>query len=143
MLRGLTIASLVLAIVFGFISLYYMEYVHNARMSAIFSDFDYYESARRRVSEGTMEIGLITLAFLGFFIGLYILKLIKIKTTTIKVLSIIGLSLTGIMIAWNSLMMSSPNAISFDEVGGAWVLLSLVYLGFGIPGVVHAFRAQA
>ena len=143
MLRGLTIASLAFAVILAFLSLYYMEHIHHARMNAYFSDYDFSESSYRRMYEATMEVGIISLLFMCFFITLYIIKLVKLKTTTIKVLTIIGLSLTGIMVAWNVIMISSPGSISFDEVAPAWVLLSLVYIGFGIPGVVHSFRAKA
>lgn len=60
-----------------------------------------------------------------------------------KVLTIIGLALTVIMSAWNGVMMGSPGAISFDEVGIVWVLYAVVVLTFGIIGTVHAFKKPA
>jgi hypothetical protein len=56
------------------------------------------------------------------------------------VLSIIGLSLSGIYFFWNILVMVDPGSLSFDEVGGGFGFYSLVMLAFMIVGLVQAVR---
>ena len=64
----------------------------------------------------------------------------KTKTKTNKVLSIIGLSISGIFFFWNILVMVDPGAISYDEVGGGFAFYSLIMLAFMIVGLVQAIK---
>ena len=141
-MRGLMISSLVLGMVLAVLSLFYMMIVHHARMDA-YSDYSFSGIPYQRVSEATIETGLISLGIMFYFVLLYIITLVKLKTTTMKVLSIIGLSFTGIMIAWDALMMTAPRVVSFDEVAPAWIFMGVIYFGFSVPGIVHAFRSNA
>lgn len=156
MLRGFYLAGIVLSIVLAIVSLYYMNEVHDARMDSLYNSMNSYSQDSygssynsyssyddERDNELTVEAGLITLFFFLFFAALEILTLIKLKTKTMKVLSIIGISFTGIMLAWNAVMMGSPGGVSFDEVGVVWVLYALIMLAFSIIGTVHAFKKKA
>lgn len=71
----------------------------------------------------TTEIGIITLFFF-FVFGFIFIKNIK-QSKRAKTISIIGITLTVIMIAWDVVMIDSPSHISFDEVGSAW-------MGYGV-----------
>jgi hypothetical protein len=64
----------------------------------------------------------------------------KTKTKTNKVISIIGLSLSGIYFLWNLLVMFDPGSLSYDEVGGGYVFYSLVMMAFTIVGLVQAVK---
>ena len=155
MLRGFYLSSILLSIVLAIVSLYYISEVSSARMDALFnsmnnysqdpydsySSYNYYDDDRD--NDITVEAGLVTVFFFLFFAAIQILTIIKLKTKTMKVISIIGVSLTGIMLAWDGVMMSSPGGISFDEVGVVWVLYAVILLAFSIIGTVHAFKKKA
>lgn len=150
MMRVLYLIALVLTLGFMVADAYYVEEVSSARWSSYYSYDDYsyddygynsYDSGRD--DELTIEAGIMSMIVFFFFIALYVLSLIKIKTITMKVFSIIGLSLTGIFLVWDALMMSSPGGISFDEVGPFFVIFGITMLAFSIIGTVHAFKKKA
>ncbi len=155
-MRVFYLVAIVLTIVFMAVDVYYAEEVSSARMDSLmqsysdynnqdsyggYSGYDYYESGKD--DELTTEAGIVTMIFFFFYMALYVLSLMKIKTTTMKVFSIIGMSLTGIVLAWDALVISSPGSLSFDEVGVAWIGFGLVMLAFSIVGTVHAFKKKA
>lgn len=146
------ILSIIVSLFFGVLILDYIVRVNDARQDAMwemmnnysqdgYSSYSSYDDDRD--NRLTSEAGLISLFFFLFYLALQILTLIKLKTKTMKVLTIIGLALTVIMSAWSGVMMGSPGAISFDEVGIVWVLYAVVVLTFGIIGTVHAFKKTA
>ena len=149
MMRAFYLTALVLTLVFIVTSFIYIEKVHSARMDAIYSSLSYdsygsssyYDS--NRDNEMTQEMGFISLFFLFVYLAVEILTFVKLKTKTMKVLTIIGISFTGIMLLWDALMISSPGGVSFDEVGPVWVLFGIIQLAFCIVGVIHAFRKKA
>ena len=69
-----------------------------------------------------------------------LIGLIKVKTKTSKVLSIIGLSFSAIILFWDFGVMASPGAMSFDEVSPAWIFFALTMLAFAIIGLVQSVR---
>lgn len=153
-MRAFYITALVLTIGFIFADVYYIEEVSSARWSSYsydsydsysdpygYSGYDSYGSSND--DDVTMEAGFVTMAFFLVYAVLFILSLIKIKRTTMKIFSIIGVSLTGIMMLWDGLMISSPGGVSFDEVGVAWVIFGLVMIAFTIVGTIQAFKAKA
>ena len=154
MMRAFYLVAMVLTIGFMVADGYYIEEVSSARWSSYY-DYDYYSQDYSdgysgynsydsgRDDELTIEAGIVTMVFFFFYLALYVLSLVRIKTTTMKVFSIIGMSLTGIMLAWDALMISSPGGVSFDEVGPAWVIYGVVMLAFTIVGTVHAFKKKA
>jgi len=150
-MKVLHIIAIVLTLGFIIADLYYMAEVSSAR----YSSYDYSYSSDPYGYSGyndyysydndddiTEEAGAVTMAFFVLFAALGILSLIKIKTTTVKVFSIITLSLTLIIMLWCGLMISSPGHISFDEVGPAWVIYGLFILSYTIIGTVHAFKVK-
>lgn len=152
MMRVLYIVALVLTLGFMVADAYYVEEVSSARWSSYYSydysyddygynSYDSYDSGRD--DELTIEAGIMSMIVFFFFIALYVLSLVKIKTTTMKVFSIIGLSLTGIFLVWDALMMSSPGGLSFDEVGPFFVIYGIIMLAFSIIGTIHAFKKKA
>jgi hypothetical protein len=82
----------------------------------------------------------ISFAYFVFAFALYILSVVLVKTTTARIFAIIGLALTLIMTVWGIIVMGNPRSISFDEVGGAWILYGLITLTIAIIGTVQAFR---
>lgn len=143
--KGFYIGGIVLSFILFILSLYYMAEINLARYSefAEMMDNDYnygYYGLSTVSSDLTMEIATISLVFFLFYIASDILGLVKIKTTTTRVFSIIGLSITFIFILWDFAVLSSPSAMSFDEVGIAWLLYALIMLAFSIVGLVQSIR---
>ena len=83
----------------------------------------------------------VTMSFVFFVFSLtrFVLNFLLVKTSTSRVLAIIGLVLTLALIAWGAMALDSPRSISFDEIGGAWILYAVVCLVFAIIGTVQAF----
>lgn len=148
MLRAFYISAIVLTFFSMIISAYFMDEVSSCRSASYYSfgdsygsddNFEYYHD---KAQEATVSAGIITMIYFLIMETIFILSLIRLKTKTIKVFSIIGISLTSIMILWDALMISSPGGISFDEIGLAWVLFMLIMFAFSIVGTVHAFRKK-
>ena len=146
MSKVLYIIGIVLAVVFFILSGYYSGEVSDARFDALFSSYDYSYSSyssysyNGSASDITVEAGVWSLVFILFFIAMNLVGLIKVKTKTSKVLTIIGLSFSGILLFWNFAMIASPGSISFDEVSPAWVFYILMILAFAIIGLVQSIR---
>ncbi len=138
-MRALYIVGIVLSVVFVFASVYMIAEVRSERFNQMYySSYDWSYSSS---GDTTLMAGLISLFFFLYFITVYIAGLIKIKGATTKVISIIGLSLTGILLLWNLLMMVEPTSLSFDEIGPVWVLFCLPTLAFMIVGLVQAVQS--
>lgn len=146
--KAFYITGIVLSVVLIIVGAYYSTEVSKARIDELFStvdsyfdDYNYYgRSSSNRVSDYTFEGAFVSLFFFLFFIASDLLGLIRVKTNTTKVLSIIGLSLSGIFLLWNFLVMSSDGGISYDEVYPAYLLYCLVMLAFSIVGLVQSVR---
>ena len=104
------------------------------------SDFDMYHA--EAAGETTMA-GIVSLVILLFLESVFVLSLIKIKTKTMKILSIIGMSLTGILTVVLLGPITSPGGASWDEVGPIYILFGIVALAFSIIGTIHSFRMKA
>ena len=148
--RAFYIVGIVFSVIFLFVVSYYAEEVSSARMDELFNSFnsysyDSYSSYSSYYSSGmaesyTSEGAMWSLFFFLSFITIDLLGLLKVKTTTTKVLSIIGLSVSGIFLLWNFAVMSSPGSISFDEVAPGWIFYCLIMLAFTIIGLVQSVR---
>jgi hypothetical protein len=148
-------AFYIVGIVFGFIFMcvtsYFMAEVSVARSmefissmnsySDPYSTYSSYSSAYSGLAEdATSTAAMVSIFFFLLFITVDLLGLMKVKTKVNKVFAIIGLSLSGIMLLWNFLVLADPGAISFDEVGGAFIFYSLVVIAFSIVGLVQSIR---
>ena len=140
-MKAFNIVGIILSLLFFCITGYYVAEVAKARFDFLYSDVGYYNGYVSNNSGAlTTEIGVWSLLFFLFFLMLFIFNLIKVKTKTSKVFSIIGLSFTVIFFLWNTAMLISPSSISFDEVGGGWIFYSLIMFAFSIVGLVQAVR---
>lgn len=140
------IIALVLSVIFGVVIFYYIDSVHSARMDYIFSDYlDYgggYNYSYNEAPRITTEGALITILFMIFYALLYSFTLAKIKTTTAKVMSIIGVSITGIFILWDLAVLASPGGISYDEAGFGFLFYAIIMLAFCIVNLVQASKGS-
>jgi len=148
--KAIYIIGIVFAVIFIGICGYYAEEVSSARIDYLFSSYNYsdyssggysssYNSSYRDL---TSEAGLWSLLFILFFVAMNLTGLIKVKTKTSKVLSIIGLSFSGIILFWDFAVIASPGAMSFDEVSPAWIFFGFMMLAFSIIGLVQSVRFQ-
>lgn len=141
--KALYIIGIVFAIIFLIVVGYYTNEVSKARITSLFNSLSYYEydiGISRSASKLTIQAGMWSLVFFLFYIAMDILGLVKVKTRTSKVFSIIGLSFSGIFLLWNFAMLSSPGGISFNEVSPGWVIYCLIMLAFSIVGLVQSVR---
>ena len=104
-----------------------------------YDDSYYYEEM---ADSATRMGGFISLAYMLISAAAFLLALLKIKTKTMKVISIIGLSLAGLFLLWSFMPISSPGAAGFDEVGGAFGLAGIALLGLHVVGMIHAFKTS-
>lgn len=103
----------------------------NIRMGS--DEFYYYQ-----MQKSTLTAGITTLFGFLFFLGQFIFGLIKTKTITSKVISIIGICFAGLFIIWDIIMLSNPAGISFDEVGLFWILFFMTALIFSILALIQS-----
>ncbi len=155
-MRALYIVALVLGLAFVITTIAFAAEVSNQRTAAMFNDLDRYlddysegysygmsDSGYEEAEGTTQTAAIVTVVFLVFFEVLFVLSLMKIKTKTMKVLSIIGLALTAIMLIWAVLPAASPGSVSFDEVGLGFAAFGFVLITFSIIGTIHAFKTKA
>lgn len=149
--RAFYIVGIVFSVVFLFVCAYYVGEVSSARSMAFinsmssYNSYDPYYSLYSAASDEaaadlTTEAGLISVFFFLYFIFADLMGLLKVKTKTIRVFSIIGLSLGAIFLLWDVLMMSSPSSMSFDEIGAGFVFYALIALAFSIVGLIQSVR---
>jgi len=144
MLRGFYIGITVLWLIFEIFIVAWADETRSARWSSYDSysyggydnyDYDYGKSY-------TTTGATVSLFMFLIYVTVGILTLAKLKSKTMKVLSIIGLSLTGIMLFFDAVMFLNPGSASFDEVGIAFLFYTPVMLGFSIVGIIHAFKFE-
>lgn len=145
-MKALYIVGIVLSFIFLFVIGFFVAEVESARYMSYYNysdpySYNYGYSSYTNYGEDETLLGaIVSFFFFSFFILVGIFGLIKTKTKTNKVLSIIGLSLSGIFFLWNLLVMFDPGALSYDEVGGGFAFYSLVMLAFMIVGLVQAIK---
>ena len=148
MMRAFHIIGIVLSVVLFVVCIYYVNETSYARWgewdAEYFNDtgygYDYY-TGPSSASLTQMAAGISTL-LTGFFLASYILSLIKIKTMTSKVLSIIGLCLGGITFLFGLAVMAEPSGMTYDESGAMWAIFSVIALAFSIVLLVQAVIAS-
>lgn len=143
------IIALVFSVVFFFIVGYYVSEVSTARSLLFYDSYmnlyssygsnmtSLYSISPERLTE---QGGIISLFFFLFFIFVDIMGLIRVKTTTSRVFSIIGIALGALFILWDLIMMSSPGALSFDEVGIGFLIYALITMAFSIVGLIQSIK---
>lgn len=146
-MKALYIVGIVLSFIFLFVIGFFVAEVQSARFMSYYdydpysySGYGGYNSYTNYGEDETLLGAIVSFFFFAYFITAGILGLIKTKTKTNKVISIIGLSLSGIFFLWNLAVMFSPGSLSYDEVGGGFVFYSLVMLAFMIVGLVQAVK---
>ncbi len=145
--KALYIIGIFFAIVFFFICGFYIVEVNDARLVDLYSSSSYGYDSYSSYSYDfgiadslTEEAGFVSLFFFLSFVAIDLLGLLKVKTKTTKVMSIIGLAFSGLFIVWDFAMISSPGSISFHEVGMGFLLYCVIMLAFCIVGLIQSFQ---
>lgn len=148
--KAFYIVGIVFSVILMVITVHYADEVSSARFDAIwdsysydydsYSSYSYNYSSYDEADELTEDVALWSVLFIIAFIAIDLLGLLKVKTKTTKILSIIGLSISGIFLFWSFGVMSSPGSMSFDEVAPGWLFYCMVMLAFGIIGLVQSVR---
>jgi hypothetical protein len=153
MMRAFFITTCVLSLIYIVVAFGIASAVQSYEWSS-YSSYDTYDSYNsydpyaysydydNEADEATQAGGVISVIFMLISAVVFMLALMKIKTKTMKVISIIGLSISGIFLLWGFLPMTSPGGVSFDEVGPAFALAGIVLLAFNVVGTIHAFKTS-
>jgi hypothetical protein len=159
MMRAFFITACVLSLIYIIACAGIAEMVSDARWSYDYTDYygsDYYgddygydsydygydDYYNDDADDYTRVGGVVSVFYMLISAGAFLLALMKIKTKTMKVISIIGLSLSGLFLLWAMLPMASPSGISFDEIAPAFILAGITLLALHIVGIVHAFKTS-
>ena len=135
----LHIIGIFLSGIFIGVIVYFSEEVAAARWDYLYNDWG--GSLLRQASNHknlTITASLWSLVFFLVSIGLQVWGLVKVKTVTTKVVSIIGLSVSLLFILWDFMVIANPGSISFDEVSPGWIFYALIWMAFMIVGLVQS-----
>lgn len=152
-MRAFFIAACVLTLIYIVASIAIADEVRSARWSSYdysydsydsygYDSYSYYDDYEDDADDYTRMGGIVSVFYMLISAGAFVLALMKIKTQTMKVISIIGVSIAGLFFLWSMLPLASPDSISFDEIAPAFVFAAMALLGLHIVGIVHAFKTS-
>lgn len=142
-MKAINIIALPMVLGLGIVSIYYYNEAYDAYRDFLWSDFSYYSySSGSDRADITQEGALVTLLFMLYLLMTCVMNLVKVKTMTSKVMSIIGLSISGLVLLVNVLMLGDPGGASYDETGPVFTLYSIVMLAFSIVFLVQSVKAS-
>jgi len=101
---------------------------------------DYNGDAYFRMRDATQRVALCCLPFNAFYILAFSFTFKYIKHITAKVISIIGVSIAGLIFLITLIPATDPGEISFDEFAPLLMIFILIMLGFSIVNLVQANR---
>lgn len=142
-MKAINIIGIILgAGIFPLVSLY-IEKVNDARWIGV--DWPEYIGGQPdyngpTAADVTFEGALIILLILIYFIFQNILNMVKVNRPTTRVLSIIGISISGFSLLYCFLMLNNPTHLSFDEGGQSFMLPGLMMIGFSIVFLIQYMR---
>jgi uncharacterized membrane protein len=136
-MRALNIIGLTLVFVMFIFAGYYINEANNERWMSYFQD-DLFSYSYNSLGSITTEAIMVMLVFVLFYTAAYIANLVKVKTTTSKVMAIIGLSFSFIVLITCFGVLAEPRAMSFDESGGVFILYGIINLAFFIVLLVQS-----
>lgn len=139
-MKAVNIIGIVLAIAVIPVSIYYVELTSTARWASwdFFNEYSSYNGPS--AGEVSSEAASVCLLFGLFFIYQCISNMVKVKTMTTKVMSIISLSLIGLAFLFNLVFILSGGGTTFDEGGQIWMIAGVIMLAFSIVFLVQAIQ---
>lgn len=144
-MKAVNIIAIVASIAAFILAIYYMEEVYSVRWrywdSLDYGSPWYQPYYGPTPSEVTFQGALVMMLITLFIVFVNIGNMVKVKTITSKVLSIIGLSLVGIVFFVNLATLAMPGDMYFtDGLGPIYFIFSPISLAFAIVFVVQSFR---
>jgi len=151
MIKALSITGIVLSALLIVVTSYYAERATSARheywdnYDYSYDDYEYgsydydYTSDYNQRQKLTIEAGLVTQLFFLFFTTISILWITKVKRVVAKVFGIISLTISGIMVLADLLLLTFPDA-DFDDCAPFWILYALHMIPFTIIGLVQVAK---
>ena len=136
-MRALNIIGLALVFVMFIFAGYYINEANNERWMSYFQD-DLFSYSYNSLGSITTEAIMVMLVFVLFYTAAYIANLVKVKTTTTKVMAMNGLSFSNIVLITCFGVLAEPRAMSFDESGGVFILYGIINLAFFIVLLVQS-----
>jgi len=136
--------SIALTLLLIGITFYFSSSIESVKseMFGTFENIDW-DSIADRCDSLTAKAGMFSLVIMIFYELLHVFTLMKLKTTSMKVLSIIGLVITAAMLGFSILMFAFPGQVYFDEVVLAWYAYAVLILGYSIIGLIQALSRKA
>lgn len=141
-MKAINIIGICLAVIIMPVCIYYVietEYAYYNSWD--WGGYDSYYSGPSR-AEVTTEAAGISILFVGFFVYQCIMNMVKIKTTTSKVMGIIGVSLMGIFFLINLMMLGSGGGATYDEGGPFNFIAGLIMIAFSIVFLVQTVNFE-
>ncbi len=138
LMKAINIIGIIAAPTLFILAVYYLFETESAYYNSWdygYGDYYYYGPSR---AEMTTEAGLFSLVFTLFFAFSNIINLVRVKTMTTRVMSIIAISLNGILLLINMLILAEPSSASYDEAGPCWMIFAVMMLAFSIVYLVQA-----
>ena len=139
-MKAINIIGICLAVIIFPLCVYYVDETSTARWAGWdwggYGNSYYGPSA----SEVTAQAAGVSLLLVGFFIFQSIMNLIKIKTTSSKVMAIIGLSLMGIAFLINLSLLGGAG--TYDEGGLINIFVSFIMVAFSIVFLVQTVNYE-
>lgn len=140
-MRIVNIIGLVLVFVVLAVIGYYINEINEAKW-AYWNNYDYkeYHYPDYYFNTVTFEAALLMMPFTIFFILAYIWNMIKVKTTSTRVFTIIGLSFSLIIGLINWMILVESQSFVFSESGRLFVIYHIITLAFFIVLLVQSVR---
>ena len=137
-MKAINIIGIILSVAILPVCVYYLEETSHARRASwdFFNEYSNYTGPS--AAQVSLEAGLICALFGGYFIYQIIMNLVKVKTMTSKVMSIIAISLIGLAFLINLIFIVSDGGATYDEGGQIWVIAGIIMLAFSIVFLVQS-----
>lgn len=105
---------------------------------------DVYSAGRAGQSEAfvTINAAIYLFAFFGYAILTDVLGLIRVKTKTVKVFSLIGIVLSLLMVGLDASILNNPVGLNFIDTGIWFLPYAVFMLCSSIIGLVHSIRMK-
>ena len=134
-MKALSLLGIILSPTAILMSILWIAYVKN--LFFMQSEPFLQEAAMQREIAHSIEMSGINAARISillmiFFIGMFIVSLLKIKINSVKTIGVVGIILSIFMICWSFVMMGSPSVITFDKVAFYWIAYFVMILSCSI-----------
>jgi len=141
-MKTVYVLAIVIACLFGVFIIYnslaevelrYESYQH-------WEDLNYSENTYKKLKILSFNSSLLSLPFIAFYALIFSLTFNSIKTTTSKVINILGISFSGIILLVTLLPVVDPGKISFEELSYLLIPYTLAMLAFSIVNLIQVNR---